>query len=76
MYALQENTPLRSKLWVPVNEQADLWYSPAFHKLCTQVPSGPRGGILAEEMGLGAFPGPQKQIVAPDTFEIHLVVST
>ena len=33
--------------------QADLWYSPAMHKLCKGVPDGPRGGILAEEMGLG-----------------------
>lgn len=33
--------------------QADLFFSPALHKLSKGVPSGPRGGILAEEMGLG-----------------------
>jgi SWI/SNF-related matrix-associated actin-dependent regulator of chromatin subfamily A3 len=33
--------------------QADVWYSPALHKMCNKVPPGPRGGILAEEMGLG-----------------------
>ena len=31
----------------------DLWYSPVFGKLSEGVPAGPRGGILAEEMGLG-----------------------
>lgn len=33
--------------------QSDVWYSPSLHKLSKGVPEGPRGGILAEEMGLG-----------------------
>ena len=33
--------------------QTDLWHSPALLKLSKGVPPGPRGGILAEEMGLG-----------------------
>jgi hypothetical protein len=33
--------------------QAQLYFSPVLGKLCHNVPSGPRGGFLAEEMGLG-----------------------
>lgn len=33
--------------------QDKLWFCPMLNKLSRNVPQGPRGGILAEEMGLG-----------------------
>jgi hypothetical protein len=30
-----------------------LWYSPVLGKISADVPDGPRGGLLCEEMGLG-----------------------
>ena len=47
-----ERTTLRDKLWVPVPGTA-FHYSPLLGKVSNDVPMGPRGGFLCEEMGLG-----------------------